>query len=108
MIALPDARRFIAMAHLRSGSVRVSVGQRVEEGEQIGDCGNSGNSTQPHLHIQAMDSADLSVAQGIPMSFRAFREWPSDATGSHVRELGMPGEGSVVQPWPIAWTPAGS
>jgi hypothetical protein len=99
-ISVPGASRYVAMAHLRAGSVRVGIGQQVEEGEQIGECGNSGNSTQPHVHIQAMDSADLSVAHGVPMSFRAFREWPSGATGSHDRELGMPDEGSVVEPWP--------
>jgi hypothetical protein len=97
-IALPDGSGFVALAHLRFGSVRVRTGQHVIEGELIAECGNSGNSTEPHVHLQAMDSADLSLAQGMPMSFRRFREWPPRAKDSEVRERGMPAEGAVVEP----------
>lgn len=107
-ISLSDGSHFVALAHLRAGSVRVRIGQQVVEGEQIADCGNSGNSTQPHVHIQAMDSADLSVARGVPMTFRAFREWPSRAKGWQVREGGMPGEGAVVEPLPNPQASTGS
>ena len=78
-IALHDSGAFAALAHLRAGSFRVAVGERVTTGQPIAECGNSGNSTQPHLHLQVMDTPDLSVAQGIPMSFRSFREWPRGA-----------------------------
>jgi hypothetical protein len=100
-IALAGSSGFVALAHLRAGSLRVRVGQHVLQGEQIADCGNSGNSTQPHVHVQAMDSDDLSVARGVPMMFRGFREWTPRGTGSHVRQRGMPGEGAVVEPLPI-------
>jgi Peptidase family M23 len=96
-IALPGGRVFVALAHLRAGSVRLGVGRPVSEGQQIAECGNSGNSTQPHVHLQAMDSADLSVARGVPMTFRRFREWPRRGQPT-VRERGVPGEGSVVEP----------
>ena len=99
-IRLRDSGAFVALAHLQSGSVRASAGQDVEEGEQIGSCGNSGNSTQPHVHLQVMDSADLSVARGVPVVFRRFRERPAGAQRFRVRELGVPGEGSVVEPLP--------
>lgn len=97
-IALPEGGSFVFLAHLQAGSIRVSVGQEVAEGQHIANCGNSGNSTQPHLHMQVMDSADPSVARGVPMAFRRFREWPSGAKQWLVRERGMPGEGAVVQP----------
>jgi hypothetical protein len=99
-ISLPGSGTFVAVAHLRAGSVRVSVGEEVVEGQQIATCGNSGNSTQPHVHMQVMDSADLSVARGVPMAFRRFREWPPREERSEVRERGMPGEGAVVEPLP--------
>jgi Peptidase family M23 len=99
-ISLPEGGNFVALAHLQAGSIRVSVGQEVVAGQQIANCGNSGNSTQPHAHMQAMDSADLSVARGVPMAFRRFREWPSGAKKFQVRERGMPGEGAVVEPLP--------
>jgi murein DD-endopeptidase MepM/ murein hydrolase activator NlpD len=38
-------------AHLRTGSVRVAVGQRVTRGEKLGEVGSSGNALTPHLHF---------------------------------------------------------
>lgn len=43
----------ILLGHLRQGSVVVSVGQSVVSGTPLGEVGNSGNTTQPHLHIHA-------------------------------------------------------
>ncbi|MFP6627834.1 MAG: M23 family metallopeptidase [Myxococcota bacterium] len=45
----------VLLAHLQPGSVLVEAGQRVEVGEPIGVVGNSGNTTEPHLHIHAVD-----------------------------------------------------
>jgi hypothetical protein len=99
IIALPGGDVFVALAHLRAGSLRVGVGQSVAEGDQIAECGNSGNSTEPHLHLQAMDSADLTVARGVPLAFRRFREWPRRGQPTE-REHGIPGEGTVVERLP--------
>lgn len=100
IIALGDSGAFVALVHLRVGSTRVAVGEKVTTGQQIAECGNSGNSTQPHLHLQVMDSPDLSVAQGVPMAFRRFREWPRGTRHFLDRESGLPGEGAVVEPLP--------
>ncbi|MBQ0985576.1 M23 family metallopeptidase [Streptomyces sp. F63] len=105
IIALAPDGPFVALAHFKAGSVRVSAGQRVVEGEHIADCGNSGNSTQPHVHLQAMDSADISVARGVPMLFRRFREWPSGPERSEIRERAVPREEGVVEPLPAALWP---
>lgn len=43
----------IALAHLRQGSVLVEEGDRVQVGDPVGEMGNSGNSSKPHLHIHA-------------------------------------------------------
>ncbi|MFD5086738.1 M23 family metallopeptidase [Kitasatospora sp. NPDC058406] len=53
-------------AHLRRGSVTVAVGDRVRAGQPIGACGNSGNSSEPHLHFQLMDGPDPVTARGVP------------------------------------------
>ncbi|MEJ1089595.1 M23 family metallopeptidase [Microbacterium sp. Mu-80] len=58
-----------AIAHLQQGSVSVRVGDRVTAGRTIGRCGNSGNSSEPHVHAQLMDRRSLLTAQGIPMAF---------------------------------------
>lgn len=60
---------YVALCHLKHGSIRVSAGQRVAVGDEIGQCGNSGNSTEPHVHVQAMDARDLHRANAIPISF---------------------------------------
>ncbi|MEP5937342.1 MAG: M23 family metallopeptidase [Erythrobacter sp.] len=43
----------VVLAHLKKGSVSVEQGQTVGKGHQIGLVGNSGNSEEPHLHINA-------------------------------------------------------
>jgi hypothetical protein len=98
VIALPGGGAFLALVHLKAGSIRVAVGETVTTGQPLAECGNSGNSTQPHVHLQIMDSQHLSVAQGLPMAFRSFREWPGGGKPSRHREFGLPGEGAVVEP----------
>ncbi|SCK18907.1 Peptidase family M23 [Streptomyces sp. WMMB 714] len=100
VISVPDSGTYLLLAHLRAGSISVSAGEKVVEGQYVGDCGNSGNSTQPHVHMQAMTSADPSTARGVPMLFRRFREWPSGPGHPTVRERAVPGERTVVQPLP--------
>jgi hypothetical protein len=43
----------IVLAHMRQGSVTVVPGDTVSTGERLGEVGNSGASTEPHLHIHA-------------------------------------------------------
>jgi murein DD-endopeptidase MepM/ murein hydrolase activator NlpD len=43
----------ILLAHLLPGSLLVDVGQRVTRGQPIGQVGNSGNTSEPHLHLHA-------------------------------------------------------
>jgi hypothetical protein len=59
-------------AHLRCGSVRVRVGQSVAPGDPLGDVGNSGNSTMPHLHFHLMDRPDPYTAAGKLCVFRRY------------------------------------
>jgi hypothetical protein len=59
----------VALCHLRQGSIRVAVGQPVAIGDELGQCGNSGNSTEPHVHVQAMDAIDPRDARAIPITF---------------------------------------
>jgi murein DD-endopeptidase MepM/ murein hydrolase activator NlpD len=70
VIALDGHGPYILLAHLQRGSVTVTAGDHVQEGAVVGACGNSGNSTQPHLHIQATDSTNWDQAQGLPIAFR--------------------------------------
>jgi murein DD-endopeptidase MepM/ murein hydrolase activator NlpD len=60
---------FSVLAHLRQGSVRVAKGASVTRGQQLGDCGNSGNSSEPHLHYQLQATAEFGSAPGLPAQF---------------------------------------
>lgn len=53
-------------AHLRRGSLRVSAGDEVHTGQQLAEVGNSGNTTEPHLHLQVMDDPRVTAAAGVP------------------------------------------
>jgi hypothetical protein len=59
----------VALCHLRRGSVTVVTGQVVTVGHPVGQCGNSGNSTEPHVHLQAMTHADADRARALPIEF---------------------------------------
>ena len=54
----------IALAHLRQDSVQVRRGDRVRAGDPIGEMGNSGNSSEPHLHIHAQRGIPEDAAFG--------------------------------------------
>ena len=73
--------RYLMLAHIRQDSIEVAVGDRVAAGQVIAEVGNSGNSTEPHIHIQAFslpsfELADddlvelLRVARTYPLVFR--------------------------------------
>lgn len=59
----------VALCHLQQGSVEVVSGQPVHVGARLGRCGNSGNSTEPHLHLQAFDDRDVERADAVPLTF---------------------------------------
>ena len=60
---------YATLAHLQRGSATVLPDQRVRRGEVIGRCGNSGNSSEPHLHFQLMDHPWPLIAAGLPFVF---------------------------------------
>lgn len=80
--------RFVLMAHLKAGSVTVEPGDLLDAGDRIAAVGNSGNSSEPHLHIQVQTGPDLLNDNGtgwadidtIPFSF-------ADSTGDVNEDL---------------------
>ena len=59
----------VAVCHLQRASVQVQLGQSVLLGDPLGRCGNSGNSTEPHVHIQAIDRVNVPHASAVPITF---------------------------------------
>ncbi len=57
------------LAHFKQGSVTVTAGQSVNTGERLGSCGNSGNSSEPHLHYHLQTTPEFSAGEGLPIQF---------------------------------------
>lgn len=74
MIRIEETGTYLVIAHLKPGSVVVETGSVVKEGQVIGQCGNSGNTSEPHIHIhhQRQDPTvfPLNFAEGLPLYFR--------------------------------------
>jgi murein DD-endopeptidase MepM/ murein hydrolase activator NlpD len=64
---------FAFYAHLKTGSVKVKPGDRLSAGQVLGNIGNTGNSSAPHLHFHVMSTPDPLRSDGLPFVFRAFR-----------------------------------
>ncbi len=60
---------FSMLAHFQRGSLVVKAGDHVQRGQLLGKCGNSGNSSEPHLHYQLQHSAIFQDALGIKCKF---------------------------------------
>jgi hypothetical protein len=67
-----DSGEFALYAHLREGSVKCKVGDRLREGQPLGSVGASGGAAMPHLHFELQTAADAD-AEGRPVRFRRFR-----------------------------------
>ena len=61
----------VILAHLQHGSLQVQAGETVAEGQPIGRAGNSGNTSEPHLHIHAVreGTGGPLEGEGMPMLF---------------------------------------
>lgn len=60
---------FSVLMHMAEGSVSVSAGDRVAQGQVIGQLGNSGDSFAAHLHYQLQDGVELFNAHSLPVAF---------------------------------------
>jgi hypothetical protein len=72
-------RTYAALAHLRRGSIKVTKGQVVRAGQPLAECGNSGNSSEPHIHFQLMDTSRPAFAAGLPFCFAGY-DTPENGT----------------------------
>ena len=95
---------FAFYAHLQPGSLRVKLGDKVRRGQVLGLVGNSGNSTEPHLHFHIENGSSPLGAEGLAYSLASFEvvghgwEWkPSDQKGpGEVHKNEIPTENEVV------------
>jgi Peptidase family M23 len=64
--------QYALYAHMKTGSVLPQVGDRVKAGDPIGQVGNSGNSTVPHLHFGIQETADAFASNSVPYVIKSY------------------------------------
>jgi murein DD-endopeptidase MepM/ murein hydrolase activator NlpD len=97
--------RYAFYAHLQPGKIPVKVGDKVRRGQTVGLVGNSGNSTEPHLHFHLSDANSPLGSDGLPYTFPSFevqgKGWGWKPTGPNAsaekRLKEMPLENDVVR-----------
>lgn len=62
---------YSVIAHMKHQSPVVKVGDEVKQGELIGLCGNSGNSSEPHIHFHVSDSPQLNQGKSIRIKLKS-------------------------------------
>jgi len=60
---------FLFFAHFKQYSIVVKQGQKVKQGQLLGHCGNSGNSSEAHLHFHIQNVEDMNSATGVKCYF---------------------------------------
>jgi murein DD-endopeptidase MepM/ murein hydrolase activator NlpD len=96
--------RYAFYAHLQPGSLRVKAGDKVKRGQVLGLVGNSGNSTEPHLHFHVSNGNSPLGSEGLPYVFESFevqgKGWgwkPSDKDTTEKRHMEIPMQNAVVR-----------
>jgi len=96
--------RYAFYAHMQPGSVRVKVGDKVTAGQVLGLVGNTGNSSEPHLHFHICNLSSEIACEGLPYALSSYEllgqgdNWkPSDPHPAAVKQqLEIPTEDEIV------------
>ena len=89
------------IAHIMKDSFTVKVGDKVKQGEVIAKCGNTGNSSEPHIHFQLNAGKSFNMSAGLPIAFsnikanakENYEKWDKRVTQGEV--LKAHGDGNV-------------
>jgi murein DD-endopeptidase MepM/ murein hydrolase activator NlpD len=96
---------FAFYAHMQPGSLRVKLGDKVRRGQVLGLLGNTGNSSEPHLHFQICNANSELGSEGLPYAFPSYevqgKGWTWKSSESHnnpvKHEMEIPLEDEVVR-----------
>ncbi len=84
---------FSQISHLKRDSFKVKVGDFVEKGAVLANCGNSGRSPEPHVHFQLQLSPKIG-SRTIPYPIAYFLE---ESRGDEIlKSFHVPDENSVI------------
>jgi murein DD-endopeptidase MepM/ murein hydrolase activator NlpD len=85
---------FSHLGHLKPGSVKVAVGDKVHAGQQLAQVGTSGSSLFPHLHYELASSPGI-AGEGLPSQFVNF-DRVLGATRAHADGT-SPDSGDIIE-----------
>jgi murein DD-endopeptidase MepM/ murein hydrolase activator NlpD len=88
--------RYAFYAHLQPGSLKVKLGDHVKRGQVLGLVGNSGNSTEPHLHFHVSNGNSPLGSEGIPYALDSFDAKPKADAPMTKHRLEIPTENEIV------------
>ena len=80
-------KEYLVLCHLKPKSVMVKEGDTVQQGQEIARVGNTGNTSEPHIHVHLQDSKALNFGEGLPLYFSNYYK------GNQYIEKGMPNGG---------------
>jgi murein DD-endopeptidase MepM/ murein hydrolase activator NlpD len=60
---------YLLFAHFKHHSIKVKEGEKVKQEQVLGLCGNTGNSSEPHLHFHIQNVEDMNIATGVKCYF---------------------------------------
>jgi len=84
------------LAHFKQGSIRVKPGETVKKGQLLGLCGNSGSSSEPHLHYHLQNTPIIQNGTGIKCFFQNVRVTKEGKT--ETKSDYSPVKGEIVEP----------
>lgn len=85
--------QFLFICHMQPGSITVKSGESVVAGQMIGRVGNSGNTSEPHIHIHLQNGSFPFLAEGIPLYFYHY------CIGEKIVDRGIPTGGINKGQW---------
>jgi murein DD-endopeptidase MepM/ murein hydrolase activator NlpD len=84
------------LAHFQQGSIVVKEGEEVKRGQLLGKCGNSGNSSEPHVHYHLQNSPVLPDGLGIKCVFQ--KVVVTEQGKTETRANFSPVKGEIISP----------
>ena len=104
-LRVPGTGTYLYIAHLQRASIVVEPGQEVAEGQLLGRCGNSGNTSEPHIHIHHQRNQPLldedDIGEGLPLYFRDHGGRPMPLGGVRVEGDQTEWTGDVIRHQPV-------
>ncbi|MFA6266254.1 MAG: M23 family metallopeptidase [Pseudolabrys sp.] len=89
--------RYLLLAHFSPGTISVAQGATVSAGQVVGACGNTGQSSAPHLHIHMQQQPNPLIlgSPGVPIVFQQINIW-SPPMGCVLRTNYTPVAGDII------------